>query len=110
MARVNSHRGKMQLEFVPFVTLLAFRKMRPDSSILCAFILLLKGQCYEILGLDFFHQSTPSSTLMNGLEPQTSHNIDCFLGSLCYIRTVFHLNCLTAQLSYKGRAAVEGAK
>jgi hypothetical protein len=31
-------------------------------------------------------------------------------GSLCYIRTVFRLNCLTAQLSYEGRAAVEGAK
>jgi hypothetical protein len=42
--------------------------------------------------------------------PQTSHNIDCVLGSLCYIRTVFHLNCLTAQLSYEGRAAVEEAK
>jgi hypothetical protein len=41
---------------------------------------------------------------------QTSHNIDCVLGSLCYIRTVYHLNCLTAQLSYEGRAAVEGAK
>jgi hypothetical protein len=35
---------------------------------------------------------------------------DCVLGSLCYIRTVFHLNCLTAQLSYEGRAAVEGAE
>jgi hypothetical protein len=36
-------------------------------------------------------------------------NIDCVLGSLCYVRTVFHLNCVTAQLSYEGRAAVEGA-
>jgi hypothetical protein len=26
-----------------------------------------------------------------------------------YIRTVFRSNCLTAQLSYEGRAAVEGA-
>jgi hypothetical protein len=25
-------------------------------------------------------------------------------------KTVFHLNCLTAQLSYEGRAAVERAK
>jgi hypothetical protein len=45
-----------------------------------------------------------------GFDPQTSHNIDCVLGFLCYIRTVFHLNCLKAQLSYEGRAAVEGAK
>jgi hypothetical protein len=29
--------------------------------------------------------------------------------SLLYTRTVFRLNCLTAQLSYEGRAAVEGA-
>jgi hypothetical protein len=28
----------------------------------------------------------------------------------CYIRTVFRLNCLTAQPSYEGRAAVEGGK
>jgi hypothetical protein len=41
---------------------------------------------------------------------QTSHNIDCVLGSLCYVWTVFQLNCLTAQHSYEGRAAVEGAK
>jgi hypothetical protein len=34
----------------------------------------------------------------NPVETQTSHNIDCALGSLCYIRTVFQLNCLTAQL------------
>jgi hypothetical protein len=28
---------------------------------------------------------------------QTSHNIDCVLGSLCYLyKTVFYLNCLTA--------------
>jgi hypothetical protein len=38
---------------------------------------------------------------------QTSHNLDCFLGSFFYIRTVFRLNCLTAQPSYEGRAAVE---
>jgi hypothetical protein len=37
-------------------------------------------------------------------------NIDCFLGSFCYIRTVFRLNCLTAQPSYEGGAAVEGGK
>jgi GTPase SAR1 family protein len=43
-----------------------------------------------------------------GLE--TSHNIDCFLGSFCHIRTVFRLNCLTAQPSYEGRAAMEGGK
>jgi hypothetical protein len=41
---------------------------------------------------------------------QTSHNIDCFLGFLCYIRTVFHLNCFTAQPPYAGKAAVEGGK
>jgi hypothetical protein len=29
--------------------------------------------------------------------------------SLLY-KTVFYLNCLTAQLSYEGRAAVEGGK
>jgi hypothetical protein len=40
----------------------------------------------------------------------SQYTVDCFLGSLCYIQTVFHLNCLTAQLSYEGRAAVEGAK
>jgi hypothetical protein len=34
--------------------------------------------------------------------------IDCFLGSFCYIRTVFRLICLTAQPSYEGRAAVHG--
>jgi hypothetical protein len=38
---------------------------------------------------------------------QTYHNIDCGSGSFCNIRRVFHLNCLTAQLSYEGRAAVE---
>jgi hypothetical protein len=49
---------------------------------------------------------------LNRQETQTSHNIDCFLGSLCYIRirTEFHLNCLTAHLAYEGRAAVEGVK
>jgi hypothetical protein len=42
---------------------------------------------------------------------QTSHNIDCALGPLCYMyKSVFHLNCLTAQLSYEGRDAVEGGK
>jgi hypothetical protein len=41
-------------------------------------------------------------------DHRISHNIDCFLGSFCYIRTVFRLNCLTAQpLLYEGRAAVE---
>jgi hypothetical protein len=39
---------------------------------------------------------------------ETSHNIDCLLGSFCYIRAVIRLNCLTAQPSYKGRAAVGG--
>jgi hypothetical protein len=42
-------------------------------------------------------------------QPQTSHNIDCALGPLLY-KSVFHLNSLTAQLSYEGRAAVEGGK
>jgi hypothetical protein len=49
-------------------------------------------------------------TLHYAAQPQKSHNIDCVLGSLCYIRTVFHLNCLTAQLYYKGRAAVSISK
>jgi hypothetical protein len=40
----------------------------------------------------------------------TIPGIDCFLGSFCYIRTVFRLNCLSAQLTYEGRAAVEGGK
>jgi hypothetical protein len=31
-------------------------------------------------------------------------------GSSLLYETVFHLNCLTAQLSYEGRAAAEGAK
>jgi hypothetical protein len=35
------------------------------------------------------------------------YNIDCFLGSFCFIRTVFRMNCLTAQPSYEERAAVE---
>jgi hypothetical protein len=40
----------------------------------------------------------------------SQYGIDCFLGSLCYIRNAFRLNCLTAQLSYEGRAVVvEGA-
>jgi hypothetical protein len=30
-------------------------------------------------------------------------------GSSLLYKSVFHLNCLTAQLSYEGRAAVEGA-
>jgi hypothetical protein len=48
-----------------------------------------------------------------GLHAQTSQNIYCALGPLCYmykIKSVFHLNRLTAQLSYEGRAAVAGAK
>jgi hypothetical protein len=49
-------------------------------------------------------------SLSGGFQTQTSHNIDCFWGSLCYKRTLFHLNCLTAQLSYEGGAAVEGTK
>jgi hypothetical protein len=40
---------------------------------------------------------------------ENTTDISRVLGSLCYIRTVFYLNCLTAQLSYEGRAAVEGA-
>jgi hypothetical protein len=44
------------------------------------------------------------------VNPTDISHIDCVFGSLCYIRTVFHLNCLTAQLSNEGRAAVEGAK
>jgi hypothetical protein len=40
----------------------------------------------------------------------SQYTVDCFLGSFCYIRTVFRLNCLTTQLSYEGRAAVEGGK
>jgi hypothetical protein len=32
------------------------------------------------------------------------------LGFSLLHKTVFQLNCLTAQLSYEGRAAVEGAK
>jgi hypothetical protein len=40
----------------------------------------------------------------------TSHNIDCFLGSFCSVRAVFRLNCLKAQPSYEGRAAVEGGR
>jgi hypothetical protein len=31
-------------------------------------------------------------------------------GSSLLYKTMFHLNCLTAQLSYEGRAALEGAK
>jgi hypothetical protein len=57
------------------------------------------------------HVLTPKMETINGRQnPQTSHNIDCVLVSLCYIRTVFHLNSLTAQLSYEERAAVERAK
>jgi hypothetical protein len=48
----------------------------------------------------------PSKTSIDNSQ----YTVDCFLGSLCYIRTVFRLNCLIAQLSYEGRAAVEGAK
>jgi hypothetical protein len=54
--------------------------------------------CYYLIGC-----------FMEGCR-KTPHNIDCFLGSLCYLRAVFRLNCFTAQLSYEGRAAVEGAK
>jgi hypothetical protein len=32
------------------------------------------------------------------------------LGSSLLYKSVFHLNCLTAQLSYEGRAAAEGGK
>jgi hypothetical protein len=47
----------------------------------------------------------------HAFRAQTSHNIDCALGPLCYIcKSVSHSNCLTAQLSYEGRAAVEGGK
>jgi hypothetical protein len=41
-------------------------------------------------------------------DPLTCWNIDCLLGSFCCIRTEFRLNCLTAQPSDEGRAAVEG--
>jgi hypothetical protein len=42
-------------------------------------------------------------------NPQTSHNRLRFGFSLLY-KTVFHLNCLKAKLSYEGRVAVEVAK
>jgi hypothetical protein len=44
---------------------------------------------------------------MGGFIHRHLTNIDGFLGSFFYIRTVFRLNCLTAQPSYEERAAVE---
>jgi hypothetical protein len=69
------------------------------------------------LKISYVHFMSSLHALRDGVEkprsvpkPQTPHNIDCFLGSLFYTRTVFHLDCLTAQVSYEGRAAVEGGK
>jgi hypothetical protein len=40
---------------------------------------------------------------------QTSHNLDCFWGSLCYIlRTLFHLHCLTQRSSPVWRGSCGG--
>jgi hypothetical protein len=44
----------------------------------------------------------------NGIQPQTSHIIDCFSGSFCYIQTVFLLNWLISQPAYEVRTAMEG--
>jgi hypothetical protein len=63
--------------------------------------------CESIFGLE---NLVCPLQFLTGSSSKTSHNIDCILGSLCYIRTVFHLNGLTAQLSFEERAAVEGAK
>jgi hypothetical protein len=41
---------------------------------------------------------------------QTSHIIACFLGSFCYIQTVFLLNWLTAQPPYEVKTVVDGDK
>jgi hypothetical protein len=46
--------------------------------------------------------------MCDDLKSQTSHIIDCFLGTFCFIQTVFLLNWLTAQPSYEVKAAVEG--
>jgi hypothetical protein len=45
-----------------------------------------------------------------GAIDNSQYTVDCFLGYLCYIGTLFRLICLTAQLSYEGRAAAKGAK
>jgi hypothetical protein len=73
---------------------------------------LFIAQTSASLSLYIYIDCGAASTVLNVymLEPFTSHNIDCFLGSFCYIWTVFRLNCLTAQPSYEGWTAVEGGK
>jgi hypothetical protein len=58
------------------------------------------------------HQYLPNQTCRHVDSWSSTTDISQYrllFGSLCYIQTVFRLNFLTAQLSYEGRAAVEGA-
>jgi hypothetical protein len=50
---------------------------------------------------------------MSPAEPSSTTDISQYrlrFGSSLLYKSVFHLNRLTAQLSYEGRAAVEGGK
>jgi hypothetical protein len=75
------------------------------SSLFVAIVAALYLPCFQLSKIE---RVAFSLSLSLWLRCIGTAQCRLLLGSLCYIRPVFHLNCLTAHLSLKGELRLRG--